>query len=70
MQHFGNFVVFKMCYTNKVDWIGLETHLVFGATLSISDVLSDNSLHLLSEHRILSQLQTGNTEVTQAGNTL
>ena len=38
-------------------WACHVTDLVFSATLSVSDVLSDDSLHLLSEHRILSQLK-------------
>lgn len=31
-------------------------YLAFGAVFSVSDVLSDNSLHLFSQHGILSQL--------------
>lgn len=36
---------------------GTVTHLVFRATLAVSDVLSNDPLHLLPEHRILSELR-------------
>lgn len=32
------------------------THLIFSAALAVADVLSDDPLHLLSQHGILGQL--------------
>ena len=37
-------------------WEVFARYLALGAALSVSDVLSDNSLHLLPQHGILSQL--------------
>lgn len=38
----------------RLDWDG--THLIFSAALAVTDVLSDDPLHLLSQHGILGQL--------------
>ena len=40
----------------------MDSDLVFGAALSVSDVLGDDPLHLLSQHGVLRQLQTHNKQ--------
>lgn len=44
----------SICIANILSVEVRWTHLIFCATLSISDVLSNNLLHFLSEHWIVS----------------